>query len=98
MQNTILKIGTVLGPGASPLWRAICASVKWVHFDFKWHIGDGTNTNMLSDPWIDEIPLNRSVVPMNSAAYDDWKVNQLITNTGMWNVEVLIFLFPDDMV
>ena len=84
--------------GASPLGRAICGSAKWVQFGFKWHIGDSTNINILSDPWLDEIPLNRSAVPMNSAAHDDWKVAQLLTNTDMWNVEVLSSLFSDDLV
>ena len=35
---------------------------------------------------------------MNSVAHDDWKLAQLLTNSGTWNVEVLSSLFSNNMV
>lgn len=52
--------------GCSAIWKKICDYGPLVQPYFLWHIGVGSDINLLNDPWLSHTPLARWPAPINT--------------------------------
>jgi hypothetical protein len=71
-------------PGISYTWRSLLKGVELLKEGLIWRIGDGTQINLLSDPWL---PRNGSRLPITPRRQNLLtKVHELIDPaTGVWD-------------
>ncbi|XP_073109910.1 uncharacterized protein [Elaeis guineensis] len=67
--------------------------------NLMWLIGNGWSISLLDDPWMSNIPISRSAMPINvDLCEEDWKVACLLGANGSWDAELVNHLFPPDIV
>ncbi|KAL0848127.1 hypothetical protein Bca101_021374 [Brassica carinata] len=94
-----------LGSRPSYAWRSIYAAQKLIQQGARVLIGNGENTKVFQDSWIDQQPARRAQVvrwnPENlrQRPPHNLKVRDLLVNQGReWNLEVLSRIFPAEEV
>ena len=78
--------------GCSFTWQSICAGINTFKRGAIWRIGDGSQVNIWSDPWIAESADGRVVTPRGANLLS--KVADLIDPvTGVWDQELVMDTF-----
>ncbi|XP_062006063.1 uncharacterized protein LOC133723263 [Rosa rugosa] len=73
-------------------WRSIFSTRELLQESVYWQIGNGTQVNIWSDSWVPSLPSGKPNV--NATALEEVAgVQDLISNTGSWNVELINRLF-----
>jgi hypothetical protein len=75
--------------GMSYTFRSIIRGVELMKEGMVWRIGDGTNVNIWSDPWLARDDALRPITPRGQCVYT--KVSELINpTTGQWDVDLVL--------
>ncbi|XP_062028872.1 uncharacterized protein LOC133744858 [Rosa rugosa] len=73
-------------------WKSIFSTRELLQESVYWQIGNGTQVNIWSDSWVPSLPSGQPDV--NATALEEVAgVQDLISNTGSWNVELINRLF-----
>jgi hypothetical protein len=75
-------------PGISYTWRSILKGVSLLKEGLVWRIGDGTQVNLWSDPWLPRDGSRLPITPRRQSLLT--KVHELINPaTGQWDEELV---------
>ena len=82
--------------GISYTWRSILTGLELIKKGYIWRIGDGTNVNIWSDPWIPRTWSRQIITPRGHSLLTS--VNELINPLmGVWDKDLVKETFwPDD--
>ncbi|XP_062014320.1 uncharacterized protein LOC133730820 [Rosa rugosa] len=80
-------------PSPSFSWRSIFGTRELLRKGTYWQVGKGDTVNVWSDAWIPGVP-NCKPQEGNSAAGNITLVNELMCQTGVWNVPLIRDIFP----
>ncbi|XP_024196455.1 uncharacterized protein LOC112199713 [Rosa chinensis] len=78
-------------------WRSIVSTRETLKANSYWQIGDGSNVSIFSDCWVLDLPAGRPDVRSSFVGIVH-KVNELITETGYWDIPLLQELFSMEEV
>jgi ribonuclease HI len=74
--------------GASFTWQSLMAGMETFKRGFIWRVGNGSNINIWSDPWLPNSPTRKIFTPRGGVLLT--KVEDLINPiTGAWDVQLL---------
>jgi hypothetical protein len=89
---SILKAETM--PGISYTWRSILKGVKLLKEGVVWRVGDGSNINIWTDPWLNRDDARFPITPRGQCVLS--KVDELINPvTGQWDEDLVRQTFMD---
>jgi hypothetical protein len=82
-------------PGISYTWRSILKGVSLLKEGIVWRVGDGTNINIWTDPWLARDDARFPITPRGQCVLT--KVNELLNPiTGVWDEDLVRQTFLGD--
>jgi hypothetical protein len=82
-------------PGVSYTWRSILKGVGLLKEGIVWRVGDGTNINIWTDPWLARDDARFPITPRGQCVLT--KVNELLNPiTGVWDEDLVRQTFLGD--
>ncbi|KAK2633819.1 hypothetical protein Ddye_028611 [Dipteronia dyeriana] len=83
---------------ASFIWKSLIWGKEIIVVGFRWRVGDGSKIRIYKDRWILRPSTFKPISPQSSLLTEDAIVNQLLTLSGSWEVNLLNSTFREEDV
>jgi hypothetical protein len=82
----------------STLWKTIAKCWPKLEFHRCWSVGDGNKTNFWTNKWVVDHTRISDLQEHISEEVQGWKVKEVVSPTGEWNLDMLQNLVPTSII